>query len=262
MIRFIKKHRSLVCQILFIIIMLCIWETAAGLELLGPNSGLIFPSLEAVMEAFVRNFVKGYAGLTLWVYVGNSMLLLLEGMMTGVILAFLFSGLSMISSIFHAAYNLIISVFDLLPVVIIVFGVKQGVIVFLVVHAVVWPMSRNLLDGFKAVPRIYVEAGENIGLHGMSLLLGIYLPASVSYIISGLKVGWARAWRGLISAEMIFGVAAMPGIGLFINQMRTNLKNAEMYATLLVIVIIGLVVQYGIFAPIENNTVKKWGMSK
>ena len=44
--------------------------------------------------------------------------------------------------------------------------------------------------------------------------------------------------------------------------MRTNLKNAEMYATLLVIVIIGLVVQYGIFAPIENNTVKKWGMSK
>lgn len=268
MINFLKKYNSLLYQVLFIIIVLCVWECVARLELLGPNSKLIFPSLESIMVAFVRNFVKGYAGLTLWVYVGNSMLLLLKGMLLGVFLAFLFSGLSMISSIFYHIYNLVISIFDLLPgvallpVVIVIFGVKPSVIVFLVVHAVVWPMSRNLLDGFMAVPQIYVEAGKNIGLKRMSLLLGVYLPASVSYIISGVKVGWARAWRGLISAEMIFGVASTPGIGLFINQMRTNLKNAEMYATLIVIVLIGVVVQYGIFTPIENNTIRKWGMSK
>ena len=93
-------------------------------------------------------------------------------------------------------------------------------------------------------------------------MLGVYLPAATSYIVSGLKVGWARAWRGLISAEMIFGIASCPGIGLFINQMRTNMNNAEMYATLLVIIIIGVIVQYGILAPIEKNTVKKWGMTK
>ena len=80
--------------------------------------------------------------------------------------------------------------------------------------------------------------------------------------MSGLKVGWARAWRGLLSAEMIFGVASCPGIGLFINQMRTNMNNAEMYATLVVIIIIGLVVQYGVLSPIEKCTVKKWGMSR
>ena len=60
---------------------------------------------------------------------------------------------------------------------------------------------------------------------------------------------------------MIFGLASCPGIGLYINQMRTNLYNAEMYATLIVIIIIGLIVQYGILAPIERNTVVKWGMS-
>ena len=102
----------------------------------------------------------------------------------------------------------------------------------------------------------------NIGLRGTSLLFGVYLPASISYIVSGLKVAWARAWRGLISAEMIFGIASRPGIGLYINQMRTNMKNAEMYATLIVIVLIGVIVQYGILSPIEKNTVKKWGMSK
>ena len=101
-----------------------------------------------------------------------------------------------------------------------------------------------------------------MGLKGISLLWGVYFPAATSYIVSGLKVGWARAWRGLLSAEMIFGVASCPGIGLFINQMRTNMNNAEMYATLVVIIIIGLVVQYGVLSPIEKCTVKKWGMSR
>ena len=161
-----------------------------------------------------------------------------------------------------------VAIFDLLPgvallpVIIIIFGVKPGVIVFLVVHAVLWPMSRNVLDGFMAVSPIYVEAGMNMGLKGPGLLTGVYIPAATSYIVSGLKVGWARAWRGLISAEMIFGIATCPGIGLFINQMRTNMNNAEMYATLIVIIVIGLIVQYGVLNPIERCTVKKWGMSK
>ena len=64
----------------------------------------------------------------------------------------------------------------------------------------------------------------------------------INDIVSGIKVSWARAWRGLISAEMIFGIASCPGIGLYINQMRTNMKNAEMYATLIVIVIILIVI--------------------
>ncbi len=260
--------RTIVTKAAFLILVLAVWECVARARLLGKNSELIFPTLETIGKAFVDNFVKGYGGLSLWVYIGNSMLMLLEGLAIGIVLAFAFSGLSIVSPVFHDVYDLLVSIFDLLPgvallpVVIVIFGVKPGVIVFLVIHAVIWPMSRNVLDGFRAVPQIYVESGKNIGLTGSSLIFGVYLPASVSYIVSGLKVGWARAWRGLISAEMIFGVASTPGIGLFINQMRTNMKNAEMYATLIVIIIIGLVVQYGILEPIENHTVKKWGMAK
>ena len=84
----------------------------------------------------------------------------------------------------------------------------------------------------------------------------------LSYILSGLKVAWARAWRGLLSAEMIFGIASSPGLGLYINQMRTSLNTAEMYATLLVIILIGVIVQYGLLEPIENHTAGKWGMKR
>lgn len=263
-----RKVQAIAAKGLFIIAILCVWEFVAKSGIMGSNSELIFPSLEAIGAAFVRNFTYGFAGTSLWLYIGNSMRLLLEGLLIGIVLAFLLSGLSMLSRTFFDICNLVISVCDLLPgvallpVVIIIFGVKPEVIVFLVVHAVLWPMARNVLDGFQAVPRIYIEAGMNIGLKRSSLLFGVYLPAAASYIVSGLKVGWARAWRGLISAEMIFGVASCPGIGLFINQMRTNMNNAEMYATLIVIIMIGLVVQYGVITPIENSTVKKWGMSR
>lgn len=263
-----KSLKSALACPIFILLALTGWEIIARADLFGTNSQLVFPTLETIAGAFVKNFVTGYSGLSLWVYIGNSMKLLLEGLLIGIVLAFALSGLAIINKMFYAVFNMLVAVFDLLPgvallpVVIVIAGVKPQVIVFLVVHAVLWPMSRSVLDGFQSVPAMYVEAGRNIGLRGFGLLWGIYIPATASYIISGLKVGWARAWRGLISAEMIFGIASMPGIGLYINQMRTNMNNAEMYATLIVIIIIGMIVQYGILLPIENNTVKKWGMSR
>ncbi len=261
-----KVLRSVFVKIVFVVLVMAIWEITARAKILGENSELIFPTIEAIGRAFVGNFSKGYAGNSLWIYVGNSMRLLLEGLCIGILLSVLMSGLAIISNTIYDIYNLMVSIFDLLPgvallpVVIIIFGVKPGVIVFLVVHAVIWPMSRSILDGFRAVPRIYVEAGLNIGLRNLSLLLGIYLPAATTYFLSGLKVAWSRAWRGLLSAEMIFGVASCPGLGLYINQMRMNMENAQMYATLIVIIMIGVVVQYGIISPIEKVTVKKWGM--
>ena len=263
-----KKTKSAIEKIVFVLSIIVIWEYISKTGAFGEKTELFFPTVESIGGALLRIFIKGYGGKLFGRYIANSLLLLVKGMVIGIGAAFLFSGLSIVCECFCSIYELLITICDLipgivlLPVVIVVFGIKPGVIVFLVVHAVIWPMSRNVMDGFKAVPQLYVEVGLNMGLQGKDLLVGVYLPASISYIVSGIRVGWARAWRGLISAEMIFGVAERPGIGLFINQMRMNMKNSEMYATIIVIMIIGIFVQYFIFEPIEVNTVKKWGMTK
>lgn len=263
-----NKKRALLAKIIFLLAFVALWEFIARANLFGRNSRVVFPTVETIAKAFVDNFKKGYAGTSLWIYIINSMELLLIGLVIGIMLAFIFSALSMINPTFYEIYNMLVSICDLLPgvallpVVIIIFGIHRSVIVFLVVHSVIWPMSRNLLDGFRSFPQIYIEAGRNIGLRGWKLLTGVYLPATMAYILSGLKVGWARAWRGLLSAEMIFGIASSPGIGLFITQMRTNLNNAEVYATLIVIIVIGVIVQYGIIDTIEKQTIRKWGMTK
>ncbi len=198
-----EKIHSVVSQIIFLIALLIIWEITAKAHLFGNSSELVFPPLEKIAEAFVNNFKYGYAGTSFWVYILNSMKLLLLGLVIGILLSILFSSFAIVCKTFHYIYNSIVSICDLLPgiallpIIIIIFGIKPSVIVFLVIHA-----------------------------------------------------------------EMIFGIVSCPGIGLYINQMRTNMKNAEMYATLIVIIMIGVIVQYGILAPIEKYTVKSWGMTK
>ncbi|MCD7797664.1 MAG: ABC transporter permease subunit [Clostridiales bacterium] len=96
------------------------------------------------------------------------------------------------------------------------------------------------------------------------LVFGVFLSAALPRIFSGIKVGWARAWRGLISAEMIFGGGGALGIGYYINDRRTQTDIAGVFATIIVIVIviIGTIVEYGLFRTIENKTLKKWGMTR
>ena len=224
---------------------------------------LSFPSLQAIGQAFV----DGFRDDSLLSYTMYSMELIAKGLGIGIILAFVFSSLAVISRTFYAIYNLIVSICDLLPGVallplaILWFGIGEGTTIFIVIHSILWPMSRNLIDGFKSVSGIFLESGRNIGLRGFSLVKGVYLPAAFASVLSGLRVGWARAWRGLLSVEMIFGTTGVgAGIGWYIFMKRTNVDVAGVFAALIVIIIIGIVIEYGVFRTLEKHTVKKWGM--
>ena len=110
-----EEINSIVIKIIFVMVIVSIWEFVAKSDAFGPSSELIFPSLEIIAKAFINNFIKGYAGTSLWIYISNSMLLLLEGLLLGMALSFVLSGLSIISKTFYAIYDLLISIFDLLP---------------------------------------------------------------------------------------------------------------------------------------------------
>jgi NitT/TauT family transport system permease protein len=123
-------------------------------------------------------------------------------------------------------------------------------------------MALNLLAGFRSIPPIYRDVGRNIGLKPLQNTGLIMIPAAVPFLLAGLKIGWARAWRALISAEMIFGAAGGEGgLGWFIFKRRVFMDTPGIYAGILVIVVIGILVEDGFFRQIERLTVKKWGMS-
>lgn len=247
-------------QIVFIITVLVVWQVVYTMQAFPE---MLFPSLKDIGLSFIEGFKDG----GLFTYTMYSMSLIIKGLAIGIVLAFLFSSMAIVSTHFHAVYNLVVSICDLLPGVALLplaimwFGIGEAVIIFIVVHSILWPMSRNIMDGFKSISNIYIESGKNIGLRGFNLVKGVYIPAAFSSILSGLRVGWARAWRGLISVEMIFGTTGSgAGIGWYIFMRRTNFDIAGVFASLIVIVIIGVVIEYGLFRTLEKKTVKKWGM--
>lgn len=254
------KKKEFISQILFVIICIIFWQWYANhRNIMG------FPALDVIFKKLFSCFTNPQRPIL--IYLGHSLVSILKGLGIGAVMALVFSGLSVVSSTFHAIYNLIVSIFDLLPgvallpILMITIGANDTSILILVIHSVVWPMSRNIIDGFRTTPRIYIESGKNIGLGIFGLVFGIYIPATFSSILSGIKVGWARAWRGLISAEMIFGAAQSAGIGVFINNARTVwIDYPSVYAAIFLIIIVGVIVEYGIFQVIEKKTVRKWGM--
>ncbi len=257
-----QNNNKLISQIIFFICLAGLWQLLWQMKIFPE---LMFPSVPQIGKALADGFLsEDLGGMVLY-----SLGLLVRGFIAGTFLAFVFSGLALLSRLFRSIYNLMVSMFDLipgvalLPLAILWIGIGEETILFLVIHSVLWPMSRNLMDGFASIPEIYTEVGVNIGLSRPQMVIHVYLPAAFSSFLSGLRVGWARAWRGLISAEMIFGTTSSgAGIGWFILMKRTYIDLAGVIAAILVIIGIGVIVEYLLFGMIEKNTLQKWGMSR
>lgn len=255
-----QTFKNIRAQLVFIIVVIVGWQVMTET---GMVNQLTFPSIQAIGRAFVKGFTQD----EMLEYILYSMSLLLRGLLIGVALAFLFSSLCMISKTVYSIYNMVTSICDLIPGVALIpiamgwFGIGEGVIIFIVVHSVIWPMSRSILGGFTGINKMYVEEGRIFGLKGARLITGVYLPATLGTLISGIRMGWARAWRGLIAIEMIFGTTGSgAGIGWYIFMKRTNMNYAGMFAALIVIILIGIIVEYLVFQVIEKKTIVKWGM--
>jgi len=255
-----KKNKPLIAQIIFVVLCIVLWQWYANYR-----SIMGFPALDVIFQTLISSITNPQRQILS--YMLQSLISVIKGLAMGACLAMVFSGFCAVSRTFSAIYNLVVSVFDLLPgvallpILMITIGANDTSIMVLVIHSVVWPMSRSIIDGFKTTPKIYVESGRNMGLGIGGLVFGVYIPATFASILSGIKVGWARAWRGLISAEMIFGAAQSAGIGVFINNARTVwIDYPSVYAAIVLIILVGVIVEYGIFQVIEKHTVRKWGM--
>src|SRR3954452_13401591 len=149
----------------------------------------------------------------------------------------------------------------LLPLVLLWFGLGNGSLVFVLIHSVLWVVALNTHAGFLGVSATLRMVGRNYGLRGFRYVKAILIPAAFPSILTGLKVGWAFAWRTLIAAELVFGVSSgSGGLGWYIFENRNALETPSVFAGLFTVIIIGLFVENVIFANIEKKTIRRWGM--
>ena len=242
-------------------ILLVLWEAATRL---GGVSPLLFPSASAVLAAFGRSLATG----EIPGYAGQSLQVLLVGMAIGGLLALVLTALAVTTRVGAEFLETVTAMFNplpaiaLMPLALLWFGLGVKSLIFVIVHSVLWPMSLNTYTGFVTVPRTLVSVGQNFGLTGWRFVVGILLPAAFPYILSGVKIGWAFAWRTIIAAEMVFGVSgSQGGIGWFIYQNRFEMNTDLVFAGLLTVILIGLLVENLFFRWLERKTVVRWGIS-
>jgi len=246
---------------LIVLVLLVLWEAWTRLFKVSP---LLFPSASTVVAAFGRSLVNG----EIPGYAVQSLRILLTGMALGASIALILTSFAVTTRLGSDLLQTLTSMFNplpaiaLMPLALLWFGLGTNSLVFVIVHSVLWPMALNTYTGFVTVPVTLRRVGQNFGLSGWRFVLGILLPSSFPYILAGVKLGWAFAWRTIIAAEMVFGVAgSQGGLGWFIYQNRFEMNTDLVFAGLLTVIVIGLVVENFFFRWLERRTVLRWGMS-
>jgi NitT/TauT family transport system permease protein len=249
---FIRKAFSLV-------VLALVWEMYGR----WLNNELLFPTFSATVSAFFRGIANGVLPSRAW----GSIRVLLMGYAAGVVLAAILTGLAIASRIGRDFLETMTSMFNplpaiaLLPLALIWFGLGNGSLVFVLVHSVTWAIALNTHAGFLSVSKTLKMVGRNYGLNGPAFIAKILIPAAFPSILTGLKIGWAFAWRTLIAAELVFGVSSgSGGLGWFIFENKNMLDIPNVFAGLLTVILIGLVVENFIFRIIEQKTIHRWGV--
>ena len=225
---------------------------------------LLFPPFTATVGALLSGIARGEipaAGL-------YTLSLLLKGYVAGLFFAAVLTAFASVSRIGADLLETLTAMFNplpsiaLLPLALIWFGLGDSSVIFVLVHAVLWAVALNTFAGFRALSSTLRMVGQNYGLSSAGYIARILIPGAFPSILTGLKVGWAFAWRTLIAAELVFGViGGKGGLGWYIYQKRYYLETPAVFAGLATIVLIGLVVEPGIFRTAEERTVRRWGMS-
>ncbi len=237
------------------------WELSSRLGLVNTY---ILPPLSKVAAGLVRELFFGKLGLQ----VLNSLFIILVGFLLSFALAVVICALCVWLPPVESLFNMLSTVMSplpavaIMPLIIMWFGINTAAMLALIVHGVLWAMLRHLLDGLRAIPPVYSEWGANIGLPAWRMFSDILVFAIMPEFLAGVRVGWGRAWRALLSAEMIFGmVGSLGGLGYYIYTARAYANLTNVMAGVVVIVIIGILVESLLFRQIEKHTVNKWGMA-
>lgn len=234
-----------------------IWEIVAWSGAFPPR---LFPSLETVAATLWRLTIEGilphHAAETLVRLAAGFAIAALIGVAIGIAMGrsrraegLLLPLVSIGAPIPGLAYA---------PLFLLWFGLGDTGSIVLVAFVAAFPIIQNSWTGVKAVKEIWIRAAQTMGADGRRLFRHVILPGALPYILTGMRLGLAQAWRILVAVEML--AAVQWGLGWLIFGAREFLNTDAMLAGIAVIGAIGLGLEKLVFQPIERYTVVRWGM--
>jgi len=148
------------------------------------------------------------------------------------------------------------------PLALLWFGQSEAAMFFVVVMGTLWSMIIATDNGVRNLPPIFARAARTMGSSGLHIWLRVMLPASLPFIVGGMKQGWAFAWRSLMAAEIYVTILSGFGLGNLLHYGRELNAMEQVIGIMLVIIVIGLLADKILFSPWERLLHRRWGTEK
>lgn len=147
------------------------------------------------------------------------------------------------------------------PLAILLFQLSESAILAVVVLGAAPSIANGLLNSFDQVPPLLVRAGRVLGARGLGLYRHIILPAALPGFLTGLKQGWAFAWRSLMAGELLVIIGHAPSIGVRL-QFSRELSDAEgLLAWMIVVMLLGVIIDGVVFGALERAVHRRRGLT-
>ena len=252
--------RSLIALVFFALLVVA-WEAVVRAKIWSP---VLVPSPISVGEYFVAATRDG----TLWSATLVTMKRLLIGYAFGLIVGLPLGLLTARFEFMEDTLRVMALGLQTLPSVcwvplaLLWFGQTETAMLFVVIMGTVWSVIIATDNGVRTVPPIYKRAAQTMGSRRLHTWMKVIVPASLPFIVSGMKQGWAFAWRSLMAAEIYVTILTGLGLGHLLHYGRELNAMDQVIGVMLVIIAIGLLADKILFSPCEKFLYRRWGTAK
>lgn len=254
------RVQRLVRFLLPVAALLLVWEVAVRVGL--AESNILPPPSMVLARAIQLLDVTDPAGGMLLTHIATSLYRALTAFVLAVLIAIPFGfALGLSSRLYHWTSPIISLLLPLpavawTPILLVAFGQGDRTIITVCFLGAVFPVLYSTIQGVRSIGKHAIWVVRSMGASFGDVFFRVLLPASLPALMSGLKLGMAHSWRTLVAAEMLAALSA--GLGYMIFAARSYMDISTMFVGIVCLAIIGMLIEHGLFGPLENATVRRW----
>ena len=249
-----KKLLSLKNVIISLAILVLIWQLAFTLS---SYSSALFPSPKMALEALGEMFRSGVLAENVATSMYRFGIGYTTSVLAAVILGLILGRLPKVFQYINPSVQLLrpISPTAWMPFIVLLFGIGDIPAIVIIFIAAFFPVLLSTIAAVGNIDPIYFKVSKNFGIKQPFLTWKVIFPAAFPQIANGIHLALGTAWIFLVAGEM---VGAQSGLGYQIIDARNNIRADILFATIIVIGVIGIILD-GLLKLIENIILKQWG---
>lgn len=236
--------------VLLLAALLVLWQVSATQWVSSPN----WPPFTTVMRALATGlrsgeFVDVFGSSLYRMSVGYAI-----GVAAAIVVGMLMALVRWVDAALEPTVELLrpIPIPAIIPPLILLLGVDDAMKIFVIAFSAFFPVLVNTVGGVRAVEPVMVDVARTLRSGRWRTAARVVLPASLPYILAGMRISLALALIVTVVAEMIAGSA---GIGYYLMQMQYALRAPDMYAAIVLLAAIGYALNRG-FLLVEHRLLR------